>query len=105
VLVSNRPEEATMITTPSATAPSRDDAIARIRSKRAFFVGLGVYVSVNAVLVLIWALTRDDGVGFWPIWPIGLWGIGVLAQAWHAFGPGSGPISEARIEREMQRGS
>jgi Domain of unknown function (DUF1707)/2TM domain len=40
---------------------------------------LRAYLAVNALLVVIWALT---GAGyFWPIWPILGWGIGVIADA------------------------
>ena len=40
---------------------------------------LRVYLAVNTMLVLIWALT---GAGyFWPAWPILGWGIGVVLGA------------------------
>jgi hypothetical protein len=84
---------------------SRDEAVARIKAKRAFMLNLAVYVVVNAVLVLIWFATRGDGDPFWPIWPIGFWGIGVLGQAWHAYRPVPRAISTAAIEREMRRHS
>lgn len=87
------------------TSTARDDAIARIKSQRAFAVNLAVYVAVNAVLVVVWALTRDDGDGFWPIWVIGFWGIGIVVQAWHAYGPGRRPITESEVQRELRRRS
>ena len=92
-----------MLTTDSNVR--RDEAITRIKTKRAFLLNLGIYLAVNTLLVVIWMATRDDGDPFWPIWPIGLWGIGVLGQAWHAYGPGARPISDEAVEREMRRRS
>ena len=64
-----------------------------------------MYLAVNALLVVIWALTRDegDGAGFWPIWTIVFWGLGVAVQGWHAYGPRWGDITEDQIQAEMQR--
>lgn len=83
------------------TNPSRDDAVARIKTKRAFQLNLCVYAAVNLVFVVIWFATHAEGEPFWPIWPIALWGIGVALQAWHAYGPNRRPISDAEIAREM----
>jgi hypothetical protein len=83
------------------TEEQRQQAIRRIRAKRGFRVHLAVYVAVNALLVLIWALT--SAAYFWPVWPMLGWGIGVVS---HGVGVHVGPseISEADIEREMQTG-
>ena len=83
----------------------RERAIASLKAKRAFLVDLAVYLVVNAFLVAVWALTREDGdgAGFWPIWTIGFWGIGVVIQGWHAYGPRWGQISEDQIQAEMER--
>ena len=83
------------------TEEQRQQAIRRIRAKRGFRVHLAVYLAVNALLVLIWALT--SAAYFWPVWPMLGWGIGVVA---HGVGVHVGPseISEADIEREMQTG-
>ena len=77
----------------------RERAIRRLRKKRDFRSHLFVYVAVNAMLVLIWALT--SGGFFWPIFPIAGWGIGVAANAWDVYG--RRPITEDEIRREADR--
>jgi hypothetical protein len=81
------------------TDEQRQWAIGRIRAKRAFWIHLAVYVAVNALLILIWAMTT--GEYFWPVWPLLGWGIGVAAHAASVF-IGPSEISEARIDRELQ---
>jgi hypothetical protein len=54
---------------------------------------------VNAALVAIWAFT---GAGyFWPAWVLGLWGIGLILNAWDVFW--RRPITEADIDREVKK--
>jgi uncharacterized membrane protein YecN with MAPEG domain len=80
--------------------PRREAAIKRLRAKREFGTNLVSYVVINALLVLIWAVS---GAGyFWPIWVIGGWGVGLLLHAWTVFG--QKPITEDDIRREMDRG-
>ena len=80
----------------------RKQARERLESRRAFWGRLGIYVLVNAVFIVIWLLTKDDGnQGFWPIWILGFWGIGVLADAWNTFG--QKPISESDVDREVEK--
>jgi hypothetical protein len=74
-------------------------AIRRIRAKRGFWVHFATYLAVNALLVVIWAVTSPGY--FWPIWPILGWGIGIAANAAGVFLRPQ-EISEERIEREMQ---
>jgi 2TM domain len=76
----------------------REEAVSRMRRKRDFRVHLFFYVVVNAMLVIVWALT---GGFFWPIFPILGWGIGVTANAWHVYW--QKPISENAIRREMEQ--
>ena len=48
----------------------------RVEEKKGVFSHIIIYVVVNAVLVIIWALT---GRGYpWFIWPIFGWGIGLI---------------------------
>ena len=80
------------------TLGDRQQAIQRIRSKRELRVHVAVYVAVNALLVLIWAVT---GAGyFWPVWPILGWGIAIVIHAVTVY-QGSSEITEAEINREM----
>ena len=81
------------------TDEQRQQAIRRIRAKREFRVHLTVYLAVNALLVLIWAMT--SAAYFWPVWPLLGWGIGVAVHAVSVYG-GSPEISEAQIDRELQ---
>ena len=81
------------------TEERRQQAIRRIRAKREFQVHFAVYLAVNALLVVIWAMTSAES--FWPIWPLLGWGIGVAAHAASVyFRPAE--ISEAQIDRELQ---
>jgi len=81
------------------TEDERQWAINRIKAKRAFWVHLVVYATVNAFLVFIWAVTSSDG--FWPIWPMLGWGIGVAAHGASVLA-GPSTISEEQIDRELR---
>ena len=77
----------------------RELAYKRVKEKRDFRSHLAVYVIVNAMLVVIWALS---GAGyFWPVWPMAGWGVGLVLHAWSAFL--EKPISEDEVQRELQR--
>lgn len=81
------------------TIEQRQQAIRRIQAKHGFRSHLAVYLAVNALLVLIWALVS---VGyFWPIWPILGWGIGVVAHGVSVYARPK-EITEAQIDRELQ---
>jgi hypothetical protein len=76
----------------------REKALLSIKKKREFGAHLLAYVSVNALLVGIWATT---GAGFfWPIFPLLGWGIGIL---FHWLDVYRGEPSESEIAREMDR--
>ena len=77
----------------------RDAAIDRLKAKQEFWTHLFVYVAVNALLVLVWAVTAGGG-GFWPIWSMAGWGIGVMVHAWETF---RRPVTESAIQREMRK--
>lgn len=74
-----------------------DEAIARWAKRHAFTQHVAVYLLTNGFLLLIWWLAGDGGF-FWPIFPIGAWGIGLVMHAWDAFVPGG--LGEERIRRE-----
>jgi hypothetical protein len=77
----------------------RRRAVKHLRAKAGFWTHLAVYLAVNAFLVVIWFFTSAGF--FWPIFPIAGWGIGVAANAWDVFG--REPVTEERIQREMDR--
>ena len=78
----------------------RDRAVKRLKKKSDFRIHLLIYVMVNIFLVVIWAMT---GAGFfWTVFSIVGWGIGVVANAWDAYGGGDDP-TESQISREMDK--
>jgi uncharacterized ion transporter superfamily protein YfcC len=78
----------------------RKAAIERLQAKRAFTANLVSYLGVNALLIVIWAVS---GRGyFWPIWVMAFWGFGLATHAWTVYGRGG--ITEADIQREMHKG-
>ena len=77
----------------------REQAITQLKKKRDFRTHIFIYVLVNTMLVVIWAVA---GAGFfWPIFPILGWGIGVAANAWDVYR--RKPITEEEIRRETER--
>lgn len=78
----------------------REAALERIKAKRDFRKHVAVYVIVNTMLVVIWALTSPGY--FWPIWPMLGWGVGLVLHGWTVFY--ERPISEEDIRREMDKG-
>ncbi|APV44681.1 2TM domain-containing protein [Dehalogenimonas formicexedens] len=53
-----------------------EEAKRRVKKKREFLGHLGSYVAINAVLIVIWALS---GQGYkWFLWPLGIWGVFVV---------------------------
>jgi len=80
----------------------RQRAIRRLSKQRAYRHQVGHYIAVNAVLVVIWALS--DRGSFWPIWPILGWGMALLHQGWKLRHP-LRPFSEAEIQAEMDAGN
>lgn len=78
----------------------RNRAITSLKKKRDFTTHVFMYVTINAALVAIWAITSAGGF-FWPIFPMLGWGIGVIANAWDVYG--RKPLSEAEIRHEQER--
>lgn len=77
----------------------REVARRRVTEKRSFRTHVLVYVVVNALLVVIWAVQGSEE--FFPFWSIVGWGIGVAFHAWNVYM--RRPITEADIVREMER--
>jgi hypothetical protein len=84
---------------PLAGQDLRDRAIARLKQRRDFGAHRCVYLVVNAFLIGIWTFT---GAGFfWPAFPLFLWGIGLVINAWDVYW--RKPLSEDQIRQEMER--
>jgi hypothetical protein len=92
----------------------RELAIKRIKAKNAFKVHLLVYLTVNTMLVVIWAALAAAGWSqylivwqdhpqdfFWPIFPIVGWGIGLVINGYVVYR--GNVYTEEQIQREMQK--
>jgi hypothetical protein len=70
-----------------------------LEKRRDFGGHLVAFVVINAMLVAVWAVT---GTGyFWPAWVLGLWGVGLLLNAWDVYL--RRPVTEADVDREVAR--
>jgi len=77
-----------------------EEASRRIKAKKGFYGSLATYIVVNAVLVIIWALS---GQGYmWFLWPLGIWGIFVLGHFLRVFVFES-KSDRGAIEKEMEK--
>jgi hypothetical protein len=86
-----------------ATEPAdalRGRAIKRLKKRRDFVGHLLVYVMVNGIVVTIWAMTTSHGF-FWPIFPILIWGVGVVMNGWDVYREDT--FSEDQIQREIEQ--
>ena len=75
----------------------REQALESLKKKQGFKAHVATYLAVNALLIVIWAVT---GGPFWPAFVIGGWGIGVAANAWDVYG--RKPITEEDLDREAE---
>ncbi|MDX1450891.1 MAG: 2TM domain-containing protein [Acidimicrobiia bacterium] len=80
---------------------TRERAIRRIRARRHLSIHFAFFLVMTIYLVTVWA--RSGSPFFWPIWAIFGWGIGLFSHAAHVLG-WQRPISEQRIQREVDRG-
>jgi cytochrome b561 len=78
----------------------RELAVKRLKKRRDFYAHLLIYVMMNTLIVLTWFMTGANGL-FWPVFPIALWGIGVVMQGWDTFHDEE--FGEDRIQREINR--
>ena len=60
-----------------------EEARARVKAKKSFWGNFGTWAGVNALLIIIWALS---GMGYpWFVWPLCIWGIFVLIHGLRVF--------------------
>jgi len=78
------------------------EARKRVEEKKGFYTHLTVYIGVNILLIIIWAVT---GAGFpWFVFPLGGWGIGILFHFLGVFVFSRQTGWEKReIEKEVER--
>ena len=77
-----------------------EEARKKVRVRKRFYSGLATYLIVNAVLIVVWALT---GQGYmWFLWPLGIWGVFVLGDYLRLFVFGKGSDQQA-IEQEVEK--
>jgi hypothetical protein len=74
----------------------------RVEEKKGFFIHFTVYVCVNALLIIIWAVNGD---GFpWFVFPLAGWGIGIMFHFLGVFVFGrQGEWERREIEKEVER--
>lgn len=60
-----------------------EEAQRKVKAKKGFYGSLATYAVVNAILIVIWALS---GQGYmWFLWPLGIWGVFVLGHFLRVF--------------------
>jgi hypothetical protein len=88
------------------TLKPKDDlqalAAAQLERKQDFAIHLASYLAVNALCVIIWAVT--GGGEFWPGVLLVAWGIGLALHAWSVFGKAPRtPAEQVSAEAERLR--
>lgn len=79
-----------------------EQARRRVEAKIGFFTHLGVYVVVNALLIIINLQNSPDQL--WFYWPLLGWGIGIAFHALGVFVFFSGSVLKKRlIDRELRK--
>ena len=77
-----------------------EEASRRIKAKKGFYGDLATYAVVNAVLVVIWALSGQGYMCF--LWPLGICGMFVLGDFLRVFVFES-KSDRGAIEKEMEK--
>ena len=97
--------EGHVVELPRTPGEQRQLAIKRIKAKNDFKGHLIVYLAVNALLIVIWAMTNagepyPQGF-FWPIFPILGWGVAVALNAYAVYR--GNVYTEDRIQQELKK--
>ena len=77
------------------------EAKERVEDKKGFFIHLGIYILINAMLILIWAFATGDDFP-WFIFPLIFWGFAVLAHYLTVFRT-KGLFTERMVEDEYRK--
>jgi len=69
-----------------------EEAKKRVKAKRGFYRHLGIYLAVNIILIIVWALSGgptnysgDWTGGKWFLWPLTIWGVFVVVNFLEVF--------------------
>ena len=69
-----------------------EEAKKRVKAKQKFYRHLGAYLTVNIVLIIIWALAGGTTIGSgdwtggkWFLWPLTIWGVFVVVNFLEVF--------------------
>ena len=74
----------------------------RLKAKRDFWNLIIIFAIITLILNAVWFFTGYREY-YWPAWPMLGFTIAIFFTALGTFGPGSKPISEDAIEREMRK--
>ncbi len=106
--VSQQPDTFPTMPPPSAGATAdhagdamRELALERLKKKAEFRMHLLIYVLVNGMIVLIWAMTGAHF--FWPVFPMAGWGIGLVAHGVDTYARTTPTEDEINAEIERLR--
>ncbi|MGO4599643.1 2TM domain-containing protein [Terrabacter sp. 2RAF25] len=77
----------------------RGRALDRLKKKADFRAHLLIYCLVNAVVLVVWAMTSHGF--FWPVFVLAGWGIGLVANFYEAYVRDD--PSEAQVAAEIER--
>ena len=77
----------------------RELALKRLKKVRDFRAHLLVYLLFNTVIVIVWATTGHGY--FWPVFPLAIWGVGLVMNAYDVYF--GGEPDEAAVQREITR--
>ena len=91
-----------------------EEAKKRVKDKRRFYNHLGAYLVVNAILIVIWALSGDatnewSDYGTWTgnkwfLWPLCIWGAFVVLNFLQVFAFKTSARGEkAAINKEIEK--
>jgi len=88
-----------------------EEAKKRVKAKQGFYRHLGVYLAVNIVLIIVWALSGGPATGSgdwtggkWFLWPLTIWGVFIVVNFFEVFVFKTSIRSErAAIEEEIKK--
>jgi hypothetical protein len=77
--------------------PAYKAAVVRAEMLQGYYIHLLVYAVVNSGLFLVNSFTKGDDGGWWFVWPLAGWGVGLVIHTLATF---SGVFSEGWKERK-----